>query len=50
MLSFHVKFVQTDRRINRWTDGQTNNSKPICPRSFDTGAEKYIVRELSLWL
>ena len=27
MLSFHVKFVQTDRRM----DGQTDNGKTICP-------------------
>ena len=33
MLSFHVKFVQTDR----WTGRQTNNGKTICPRSFDMG-------------
>ena len=29
MLSFHVKFVQTDRR--------TDNGKTIYPRSFDVG-------------
>ena len=34
MLSFHVKFVQTDRQ----KDGQTDNGKTICPRSFDMGA------------
>ena len=28
MLSFHVKFVQTDK---------TDNSKTMCPRSFDAG-------------
>ena len=33
MLSFHVKFVQTDRR----TDGRTT-VKQYAPRSFDTGA------------
>ena len=33
MLSFYVKFVQTDR----WTDRQTDNGKTICPRSFDAG-------------
>ena len=27
MLNFQVKFVQTDR----WTDGQTDNGKTICP-------------------
>ena len=27
MLSFHVKFVQTDR----WTGRLTDNSKTICP-------------------
>ena len=35
MLSFHVKFVQTDRRTDRWMDGrmdgQTDNGKTICP-------------------
>ena len=30
MLSFHIKFVQTDR----WMDGQTNNGKTICPPIF----------------
>ena len=34
MLSFHVKFVQTDGQ----TDGRTDNGKTICPRSFDAGA------------
>ena len=43
MLSFHVKFVQTDRRTNGRTDGQTDNGKTICPRSFDTGAQKKTV-------
>ena len=33
MLSFHVKFVQTDRRTNK----QTDSGKTICSRSFDTG-------------
>ena len=32
MLSFHVKFVQTDRR--------TDNGKTICLRSFDSGGIK----------
>ena len=36
MLSFHVKFVQTDRR----TDRQMENGNTICPRSFETGALK----------
>ena len=35
MLSFHVKFVQRDRRTDRQTDGetdkQTDNGKTICP-------------------
>ena len=31
MLSFHVKFVQTDRQMNRWMDGQTDNGKTISP-------------------
>ena len=34
MLSFHAKFVQTDRQM----DGETDNGKTLCPRSFDTGA------------
>ena len=34
MVSFHVKFVQTDGQ----TDRQTDNSKTIYPRSFDAGA------------
>ena len=50
MLSFHVKFVQTDRRTDvqmvgqtdRRTDRQTDNDKIISPhphpRSFDKGA------------
>ena len=46
MLSFDVKFVQTDRqtdgrtnrRTDKQTDGQTDNGNTICPRSFDTGA------------
>ena len=33
MLGFHVKFVQTDRRTDRWT-----MVKQDAPRSFDTGA------------
>ena len=37
MLSFHVKFVQTDGQTERETDKQMDNSKTICPRSFDTG-------------
>ena len=31
MISFHVKFVQTE-------DGQTDNGTTLCPQSFDTGA------------
>ena len=42
MLSFHVKFVQTDRwtdgRTDGWTYRQMDNGKTICPRSFDAGA------------
>ena len=38
MLSFHVKFVQTDRQTDRWTGGQMDNGKTIGPRSFNTGA------------
>ena len=33
MLSFYVKFVQTDRL----TDGQTDNSKTTCPLIFRYG-------------
>ena len=36
MLSFHVKFVQTDRR----TDRQMEKGKTICPRSFGYGSIK----------
>ena len=32
MLSLHVKFVQTDGRMDR----QTDNGKTIFPPSFDT--------------
>ena len=38
MLSFHVKFVQTDRQTDGRMDRQGENGKTICPRSFDTGA------------
>ena len=31
MLSFHIKFVQTDRRMDRQTDGQTDNGKTYAP-------------------
>ena len=34
MSSFHVKFVQTD--------GQTDNGKTVCPRSFDMGGIKIL--------
>ena len=33
MVSFHVKFVQTDRRM----DEKTDNGKTIGPWSFDKG-------------
>ena len=50
MLSFHIKFVQTERRTDRRTDGrtdrQTENGKTICPRYFDTRVERE--RELML--
>ena len=36
MLSFHVKFVQTDRE----TDGQTDNGKTIRPVIFRYGGIK----------
>ena len=36
MLSFHVKFVQTQR------DGQMDNGKSIWPRSFAIGHKKAI--------
>ena len=35
MLSFHVKFVQTDRQTARQVDGQTDSGKTICPPSFE---------------
>ena len=35
MLSFHVKFVQT--QMDGWTDRRTENGKTICPPSFNTG-------------
>ena len=34
MLSFHVKFVETDKQMDR----QTDDDETICHRSFDTGA------------
>ena len=37
MLSFHVKFVQTEGRTDRQTDGQTT-VKEYAPLSFDTEA------------
>ena len=43
MLSFHIKSMQTDGRMDgwkdRWTDGQTDIGKTQYPhpRSFDTG-------------
>ena len=37
MLSFHVKFVQTDRQ----TDRQTDNSKTIRPNLSMRGHKKY---------
>ena len=44
MLSFHVKFVQTDRRTDGQTegrtDGQTDNGKTICPLIFRYGSKK----------
>ena len=49
MLSFHVKFVQTDRRTDRQWDGQmdrqTDNGKTICtnaptPLPFQYGGIK----------
>ena len=36
MLSFQVKFVQTDRR----TDGQTDNGKTICPPNLSIWGHK----------
>ena len=40
MLSFHVKFVQTDGLTDRQTDRRADNGKTICPQSFDMGAKK----------
>ena len=42
MLSFHVKFVQTDRQTDRRTDGQTDNGKTICPDLSMRGNKKTI--------
>ena len=42
MLSFNVKFVQTDTL----TDGQTDNGKTICSRSFDAGGIKIRVQNI----
>ena len=39
MLSFHVKFVQTDRLTDGQTDGRTHGWTTVeqyAPRSFDT--------------
>ena len=36
MLSLHVKFVQTDRQMDR----QTDNGKTICPPIFQYGGIK----------
>ena len=38
MLSFHIKFVQTDRRMDR----QTDNGKTICPPIFRYGGIKML--------
>ena len=45
MLSFHIKFVQTDRRMDKRTDRQMDGPadrqttvKQYAPQSFDTGA------------
>ena len=49
MLSFHVKFVQTDRRI----DGQTGNSKtihPPPPRIFPYGGIINVTEKLKFVL
>ena len=37
MLSFHVKFVRTDRRTDERMKQQTDNGKTICLQSFDVG-------------
>ena len=42
MLGFHVKFVQTDRRMDR----QTDNSKTICPLIFRYGGIKMPLKTL----
>ena len=44
MLSFHVKFVQTDRWTDRWP-----TVKQYAPRSFDTGA-KYCAKRNTMLL
>ena len=37
MLSFHIKFVQTDKWTDGQTHGQTDNGKTICPQSLILG-------------
>ena len=38
MLRFHIKFVQTDRQMERQVDRQTDNGKTICPCIEGSGA------------
>ena len=33
---------QTARQMGRWTDGQMDGPKTICPRSIDAGPEKKV--------
>ena len=42
MLSFHVKFVQTDRRTDRQMDRQTEKGKTIWPPPFDAGHKNIV--------
>ena len=45
MLSFHVKFVQTDRRTDGQIDGQTDNGKTICPPDLSIRGHKNSMSE-----
>ena len=40
MLSFHVKFVQTDRQTDGQMDGKTDNGKTICPSDLTIWGHK----------
>ena len=40
MLSFHIKFVQTDGQTDGRTDGWADNGKTVCPPIFQYGGIK----------